>query len=708
METRPAGAPRVAIFDEFLDSFARIPRAQQKKVNKFIRLFRSDPTRASINYEKISTFADDNLRTARIDQTYRAIVLHPERGDVYVLLWVDHHDRAMDWARNKRVAIHPETGTLQVLSGEAMEAPPREPTKEEQPGLFDKIRDRELLRLGVPETMLAPVREVVKPDQLDSLQATLPPEAHEALFFLADGESLEEVEKAMAVSPPPEPVDPGDYAAALQREATRRRFVEVEDDEELEAMLDAPLDKWRVFLHPAQREVVYRRWPGSVRVLGSAGTGKTVVAMHRAAYLAENLDLRDGERILFTTFTRNLAIDIAENLRKLCSTRTYGHIEVVHMDRWVANLLKRAGYDYELAYWGASAKLQEAWDRAVALNRSDMSREFLRDEWTLVVQEHGCDTWDAYKKAPRAGRGRRLTRKQREQIWPVFEEYRNQLERRGLREPGGALRDATALLDQGKVRVAYRCIIVDEGQDFGTAAFRLLRAVIPQERENDLFIVGDGHQRIYRRRVVLSHAGINVRGRRGRRLRVNYRTTEEIRRYAVGLLEGVSVEDLDGGEDTTRGTTSLVHGNPPTVVAADTFEQEADAIARWAAGEHLSRTCLVARTNELRDRYEQAMQARGLETYRVRRSEPDRRDAPGLRVATMHRVKGLEFDRVVLAGANEGVLPLRGVVDRSEDRAVRKEAEDQERALLYVAVTRARAEVLITTHGRASAWVKVE
>ena len=323
-----------------------------------------------------------------------------------------------------------------------------------------------------------------------------------------------------------------------------------------------------------------------------------------------------------------------------------------------------------------------------------------------MVQEHGCDSWDAYKKASRVGRGQRLSRKQRQEIWPVFEEYRNQLERRGLREPGGALRDATALLQQGQVRVAYRCIIVDEAQDMSTAAFRLLRAVIPQERENDLFIVGDGHQRIYRRRVVLGHAGINVRGRRGRRLRVNYRTTEEIRRYAVGLLEGVSVEDLDGGEDTTRGTTSLVHGHPPTVISVDTFEQEADAIAQWAAGEHLSRTCLVARTNDLRDRYEQAMQARGLETYRVRRSEPDKRDAPGLRVATMHRVKGLEFDRVVLAGVNDGVLPLRRVIDRSEDRTVRKEAEDQERALFYVAVTRARAEVMITTHGKASMWVQ--
>jgi len=696
---------RVAIFDEFLDAFARIPRDQQKKVNKFVRRFRANPTDASINYEKISTFKDPNLRTVRIDQAYRAIVLQPEQGNVYVLLWVDHHDKAMAWARDKRVSIHPETGTLQVLTGEAADETPRPPTQDDEPGLFDHIRDRELLRLGVPETMLAPVREVEEPQQLDLLQATLPPEAFEALFFLADGESLEEVERAMAAAPADQ-VDPDDYDAALERDASKRRFVVVEDDAELEAMLDSPLEKWRVFLHPAQRQLVYRSWKGPIRVLGGAGTGKTVVAMHRAAYLAEKVFTGKDDRILFTTFTRNLAVDIKENLRKLCSPAAQERIEVIHLDRWVSGRLRRAGYEYTINYWGMNKTLTGLWDKAMALAPSEFPTSFYRDEWELVVQDAGCMSWNDYKKVSRAGRGTPLSRKQRKAIWPVFEEYRNQLERAGLREPEGAIRDATTLLNSGDIRTNYRSIIVDEAQDMTTAAFRLLRQVIPEERPDDMFIVGDGHQRIYRRRVVLGHAGVNVRGRRGRRLRINYRTTEEIRRYAVGLLEGVPVEDLDGGEDTTKGTTSLMHGAPPTVQVFDTFDAEVDAIADWVGDEQQRRrTCLVARTKGLRDRYDTALQARGVPTYHIQRSKAEDRSADGLRVATMHRVKGLEFDRVVLAGINDDLMPYRHVVERSDDIAVKKDAENQERSLFYVAITRAKVEVLITTHGEPSGWL---
>ncbi len=695
---------RMAIFEEFLDAYARIPRAQQGKVSKFLRQFRANPAHGSIHYEKIHEFVDPNLRTVRIDKAYRAVVLRPEKGNVYVLLWVDHHDEAIRWGRNKRIAIHPETGTLQVLAGEAAATDPRPPTQDDEPKLFESIRDRELLRLGVPESMVAAVREVIEADELDGLEDALPPEAYEALFFLAEGESLEDVERAMAAAPEPT-VDPEDFDAALERDATRRRFAVVQEDEELEAMLDAPLEKWRVFLHPAQRQLVYRSWNGPIRVLGGAGTGKTVVAMHRAAYLAEQVFTHDDDRILLTTFTRNLAIDIGENLRKLCAPSALERIEVVHLDRWVARLLQRAGYESEIAYWGHGSKLQPLWEKAVALDRTEHTAAFLREEWERVIQAHGCQSWDDYRRARRTGRGTRLNRRQRREIWPVFEEYRHQLRRAGLREPEDALRDATALLQQGKVHVGYRSILVDEAQDMSTAAFTLLRQIIPTERPNDLFIVGDAHQRIYRRKVILSHAGINVRGRRGRRLRVNYRTTEEIRRYAVSLLEGVDVDDLDGGSDTTRGTRSLMHGNPPTVRQFDTFDQEVAAIAEWVSQDLPRRSCLVARTNALRDRYERAMKEQGIPTYRIRRTQAEDRSIKGLRLATMHRVKGLEFDRVVLAGMNDHLMPYRHLLEQSEDRGIRRETENRERALLYVAVTRARGEVLVTAVGEASAWI---
>ena len=697
---------RVAIFDEFLDAFARIPRAQQKKVNKFVRKFREDPTHPSLNYEAIRSFADPNLRTVRIDDAYRAIVLKPETGNVYILLWVDHHDEAMRWAENKKIAIHPDTGALQVITGVTTVAPPP-PEAAPRPApapLFDEVRDRQLRRLGVPEELLPRVRALGSLPDLEAMQLTLPPEAFEALYWLADGESLEEVEQAMAVGTQ-EAVDTSDFETALERDVSKRRFAVVEDDASLEAMLDAPLEKWRVFLHPSQRSLVERSWNGPVRVLGGAGTGKSVVAMHRAAYLAEKVFNQAGDRILFTTFTRNLAADTQANLARLCKPEALSRIEVVHLDKWVADLLRRAGYRYEIKWWGLGKDLEELWDKALGLAAgSKFPDSFFRDEWELVIQPQGCETWEEYKQASRAGRGVRMSRGQRKEVWPVFEEYRHQLEKHAFREPEDAMRDAAALLRQGKVRVSVRSIVVDEAQDMSTNAFALLRAAIPEERPDDLFIVGDGHQRIYRKRVVLSHAGVNIRGR-GRRLRINYRTTDEIRRYAVAVLEDIEFDDLDAGNDSTRGYRSLTHGGPPEVIIRETFSEEVEAIAQWLVGTDLATACLVARTNEWVDRYAAELQDRGIQTSKVQPHAAEDPSKPGLRVATMHRVKGLEFDRMVVAGLSQELMPLERQIDRSGDAAVRREAELMERALLYVALTRAREAALITAYGKVSGWL---
>ncbi len=692
----------VAIFEEFLDCLVRIPRAQQKKVNKFLRLFRENPTSPSINYESIGSFDDPNLRTVRIDQAYRAIVLKPATGNVYLLLWVDLHDKAMRWASNKRVAIHPETGGLQIVTtvtSEVVAAPVAAAATAS--GLFDHIRDRELRRLGVPETQLARVRAFTAIDELEAASPELPPEAFEALYWLAEGENLDEVEKAMATEPV-KAVDTDDFASALERPASRRRFVVVADDAALEAMLDAPLEKWRIFLHPSQRTLVERSFNGPVRVLGGAGTGKSVVAMHRATYLAESIFSATGDRILFTTFTRNLAADTAVNLARLCSPEAMARITVVHLDKWVIDLLRSAGYRYEIKYWGRGSDLESLWQTACGMAGGDFAPTFFRDEWELVVQPQGCKTWEEYRRASRSGRGKRMSRAQRRAVWPVFEEYRNLLEKRGFREPEDAMADATALIRDGKIRPQVRSIVVDEAQDMSTNAFALLRAVMP-ERPNDLFIVGDGHQRIYRKQVVLSRAGVNIRGR-GRRLRINYRTTDEIRRYAVALLEGREIDDLDDGTDSTHGYRSLVHGTQPELVLAASEADEVTAIADWLGNHNLSRTCLVARTRQLVDRYAELLARRGIE-YRVIAGVADDPDKPGLRVATMHRVKGLEYDRMIIAGMKHDAMPYKTRLESTADPAVRREIELMERALLYVALTRARQSALITAHGQPSDWL---
>jgi superfamily I DNA/RNA helicase len=266
------------------------------------------------------------------------------------------------------------------------------------------------------------------------------------------------------------------------------------------------------------------------------------------------------------------------------------------------------------------------------------------------------------------------------------------------------MRDAVALIGKVRGRSRYRAVIVDEAQDMSTTAFQALRAMLPEE-PNDLFIVGDGHQRIYRRRVSLAQAGVRITGR-SRKLYINYRTTDEIRRFAVALLDGVPVDDLDGGSDDNGKYKSLMHGAAPSIRPCTTFAKEVTAIAEFvSAAEDPSQTCLVTRTHKALDQYDAALRERGLATYRIRRSEAEDRSKAGLRLATMHRVKGLEFDRMIIAGVNEGVVPMLAGDLESDDRGVREEAELRERALFYVASTRARRDLLITSCGKPSLWM---
>lgn len=253
---------KVAVYDRFFDAFMGLPRKQQKKTREFLRKFREDPTGHARNLEKIHSFQDPNLRTARVDQAYRAIVLQPAQGNVFVLLWVDHHDKAMAWAENKRIDIHPETGALQVLESVVEQAEEPAPVVEpavvedaEPALLFAEWSDDELLGLGLPKDALAAVRALTSRTGLDLLASSLPEEAWEGLCFLADGEPLDEVRRALGLGQK-EQVDTGDFAKALDQPMSQRRFKVLTDDDELVAMLDAPLERWRVFLHPSQRALV--------------------------------------------------------------------------------------------------------------------------------------------------------------------------------------------------------------------------------------------------------------------------------------------------------------------------------------------------------------------------------------------------------------------------------------------------------------------
>lgn len=690
----------IAVSADFFTAFAQIPKRQQTKVLEFVNKFRTDPRSSGINYERINAARDKNLRSVRIDNTYRGIVMKPEDGNVYLLLWVDHHDRAYEWAKDRRCDINPETGCIQVYVVDEVLAP-AEALTVEQPCLFNGIRDREFLRLGVPEPQLELIKRIHAIDDLESLKDSLPVDCVEALTFLAQGDPLEEVltlidsYKGNATH-----VDIEDFATALHNPISLQKFSVDPSEQELEAMLRAPLEKWRVFLHPSQRYLVEKDWNGAVRLLGGAGTGKTVVALHRAKWLAENR-CSDGDRILLTTFTKNLAADIENNLKTICSRKALERIQTVNLDKWVNDFLRQNDFRFEIDYGSRTAPLWEHALEALPPEATErFSHSFFREEWETIIQPEGITTLAEYFKASRSGRGTPMGRKERKLIWPIFEEYRIALNEHRLREPADAMREVRHLL-QGMQRKPYRHIIIDEAQDMSKQAFLLIRAMAP-EGTNDLFITGDAHQRIYGNRVVLGQCGINIRGR-GKKLRINYRTTEEIRNWATAIMHGVHVDDLDGDLDSNDQYVSLMHGERPDILMFQDMHVEADALANYISSiiQHevpLNDICLVARTNKLVEAYSQLLRDKGIKIFPIQRSQVDDRSVDGVRVATIHRVKGLEFNVMIIAGANDENLAPAGLP--SDDQTIEHLKRDREQALLYVAATRAKKHLLITGYGR--------
>jgi hypothetical protein len=691
--------PKVALSQDFLLQLSKLPSGVQSKVMKWAIQFQSDPTSPGINYENINGARDANLKSVRLDRDWRGIVFKPSSGDVYVLLYVDHHDEAYRWAEKRRLAVNPVTGAMQMVIVESVTeaapvpqsraggTPPLAAEVTTKP-LFEHLNDRELLSLGVPEDALAAVRTLGSDSQLDAMQPQLPVEAYEGLFLVAAGDTVSQV-LGTRETRVDRTVDTADFATALATPESQSRFVIVDNDEAMLAIMNAPLAQWRVFLHPTQRKLASGDRSGPVRVLGGAGTGKTVLAMHRAKWLAENRT-PDGQKVLFTTFTRNLAGDIEQNLKTLCGASVLAKLEVRNLDAWVHGFMRTQKLEHRIVYDRKQDAPLQAWQAAMAVRdtKLELPDDFYEQELEQVILAQGITMLDEYRTARRVGRSGVLGRAKRDAVWPVFEEYRGQLASRKLKEVADAYREVATLLQAADAKAGdYSAVVVDETQDFGPQALKLLRALIPPG-PNDLFLVGDGHQRIYsRNRAAMSKCGIDIRGR-SRKLYLNYRTTDEIRRQAVALLEGCEVDDLDEGHDESKRYKSLSRGPAPAVVAVEGLESAAaqaigfiNALRAEAADGHAPTVCVIASNEKTREAMAKQLLAAGMPgvTITAQSNHGDARDT--VHFATMHRAKGLEFDAVVVV-APEAYF---GDVEQTADQ----------RKLMYVALTRAKRAAML-------------
>lgn len=687
----------VAISSDFLSAFAALPRQIQGKVTEFINKFRNNPRLPGINYEKINNSNDNKIWSVRIDDTYRGIVVRQEETGVYILLWVDHHDEAYAWAQRKKCIINPTTGNVQVFDI-TMEAPE---TQDNVKNIFAGVSNEELLSLGIPEEQIPLVRTIISEEMLYSLKDYFPEDAYESLEWLANGFSVSEVCQLFEHDID-KTVKYNNLATALDNSRSQKSFVIIEGEDELRRITAEPLEKWRVFLHPSQRKIVEKDYSGPARVLGGAGTGKTVVAMHRAKHLASRLE--DKERILFTTYTTNLAGDIKESLRKICTIDEMRKIDIFNLDAWVMQFMRENGFTYTIAY---DEQIKEIWENAIILagDTCGFNTQFFKEEWLKVISSQEAYTKEAYMRASRIGLGTRLDRKTRIQVWKVIEEYQALMKDKQIRDVETAMYECRLVIERNPNLLQYSAVIVDEAQDFSMNAYRLLRAIAGEQHKNDMFIVGDTHQRIYRNRVVLSKCGINIRGRSSN-LKINYRTTEEIRKYAISLLKGISFDDLDDEYESKEICQSLTHGVKPSIKNFNTVSEEIEYIVEeikrlQSLATDLRSICIVARTHRLLDQYISGLISEGIRIYEIKRSKIDDRNFEGVRVATMHRVKGLEFKHVFVVAVNKRVIPLLPVDDIT-DTVVAQELLTAEKCLLYVALTRAQESAYITSYGQQS------
>jgi hypothetical protein len=683
--------PTSTIFtDSFIQSATNLDANGSKSVWQFIEKFRANPAHPGLRLERLKDAMNKNVWSGRVGRDLRAI-LYQEDED-WLILYVGHHDDAYGWAASRKIERHVKTGQLQIV-----ELPTVAPSIGNSPGtkkisgLFAKHKDDYLLSLGVPPAWLPVVRAVATEDDfLDEIYPKLPGDVAERLFLLASGET----------PAPPAPI--GDKPSDKDFTHRWQNFYLVESDDDLRRLLAAPMAAWIAFLHPSQKRLATGAFNGPVKVTGAAGTGKTVVAMHRARHLA-----RQGKRVLLTSFVKTLCSNLKRNLGLFCDPEDLKRITVANLHHLAKTMLDRMG---ERLTPIGNDEIGKRFEQLLGSHACPLEKAALLAEWEHVIQAQGITTWEQYRSASRAGRGRPLSVKDRKQVWEIVSRVYETMEKNKEIDYTGSCRRLHEHLEAKRIENPFDAVIVDEVQDLGPQELKLVATLSGTETETKqdrLMLVGDGGQRIYAAQFSLRSLGIDVRGR-SQVLRLNYRTTEQIRRFADQLLTGQH-DDLDGGLESRRGVRSLFRGPQPVIrgfadKAGQTNFVTAQIKELLSSGRAPDEIAVFVRQAYLLNPLEKALKAEGIPHFRLSKEEEPASSAVSL--GTMHRAKGLEFKVVFVIDASDDQLPLAKALTEASDDQLREDILARERQLLYVSATRARDELFVCYTGEPSRFLK--
>lgn len=679
------------IADTFVASLAKLSNQDQKAVKTTVFDLQVNPASPGMSFHKLDRAQDPNFASVRVSSDLRLIV-HRAPGSL-LICYVGHHDDAYRWAERRKLEVHPTTGAAQLVeireTVQEILIPSYIAETRARPPLFADRSDEELLGYGVPPEWLDAVRAATEDNYLE-LADHLPAEAAEALLELAVGGSPQ------LTSTPAPSGDPFDHPDAL------RRFRVMGDMDELLRALEFPWEKWIVFLHPEQRRIATGNYSGPARVSGSAGTGKTVVALHRAVHLAKT---NPDSRVLLATFSETLASALRSKLYMLIHNqpRLGDQIEVYSMNA-LGERLYRLNLG-QLRLVSPEEVRDLLFESAAKVGGHSFSRSFVAAEWEQVVDAWQIDSWEAYRDVPRLGRKTRLLESHRKILWDIFEPVLAKLRSQGLLTHAGMFNALSIHYSSGR-NAPFDFIVVDESQDISIPQLKLL-AVMAGERPNGLFFAGDLGQRIFQQPFSWKSLGVDVRGR-SKTLRINYRTSHQIRMQADKLL-GPEIADVDGITETRKGTISVFNGPVPVIESYDDEESESEAVAAWLSeqaekGLQPEEIGVFVRSEAQLPRAVAALEAAGL-PYKIL-DQKVQTSAGCVSLCTMHLAKGLEFRAVAVMACDDEVIPLLERVKSIGDKSDLDEVYHTERHLLYVACTRARDFLLVTSVEPASEFLE--
>lgn len=681
------------IADTFTSSLGRLTAQEQKAVKTTAFDLQMSPAGTGMSFHKLDRAQDKNFWSVRVNADIR-IIVHRTQSSL-LLAYVDHHDSAYTWAERRKMERHPSTGAMQLVEiRERVEEIPVFKAKEtvlevdqpipKQPSapklrLFDNLTKIELMSFGVPVDWVNDVRASTE-DTLLEVISHLPQEAQEALLKLAVGEKPE--------LPQVVPLESDPFA----HPDAQRRFRAMTNVDELRIALDYPWDKWAVFLHPAQAELTKKVFTGPARVSGSAGTGKTIVALHRAVQLAKKYP---SSKVLLTTFSKALANVLRKQLLLLVGQQSevVSRIKVDALNGLAFDLYTQAHGQPNIA---SASIVKTILNKAAAeIEGHKFSSQFLTSEWEEIVDAWQLRTWEAYRDVTRLGRKTRVGGKQREVLWEIFKATRKVMDERKLVTWSDIFGGLTEGIEKSNIR-PFDFAIIDECQDLDVAQARFL-AALGSGRDNSLFFAGDLGQRIFQQPFSWKSLGIDVRGRSAT-LRINYRTSHQIRTHADKLLPP-SISDIDGLTENRKGTVSLFDGPVPTILLVESKESEQVQVGGWIK-ERIQQGCrpeeiaIFVRSETEIKRANAAVQSAGYNACEL--TDQADAEAGSIAISTMHLAKGHEFRFVVTMACDDEILPLAERLDTASDERELESIYDTERHLLYVACTRARDRLLIT------------